>query len=109
VSDDLPFRMTNGLYTIPYTLELNDMPLFNMPSISTHDFETRICETFDVLYEEGERLPRVMCIALHPFLTGVPHRIRALGRALAYIASHDGAWRAMGSEIIDAYKASSDA
>ena len=89
VSDDLPFRMNNGLYTIPYTLELNDMPLFNMPSISTHDFETRICETFDVLYEEGERLPRVLCIALHPFLTGVPHRIRALGRALAYISGHD--------------------
>jgi peptidoglycan/xylan/chitin deacetylase (PgdA/CDA1 family) len=103
VSDDLPFRMNNGLYSIPYTLELNDMPLFNMPSISTQDFERRICETFDVLYEEGARLPRVMCIALHPFLTGVPHRIRALGRALAYIAGHDQVWRATGSEIIDAY------
>ena len=106
VSDDLPFRMNNGLYTIPYSLELNDMPLFNMPSISTHDFETRICETFDVLYEEGARLPRVMCIALHPFLSGVPHRIRALGRALAHIAGHDEAWLATGSEIIDAYQAS---
>lgn len=106
VSDDLPFRMNNGLYSIPYTLELNDMPLFNMPSISTQDFERRICETFDVLYEEGARLPRVMCIALHPFLTGVPHRIRALGRALAYMAGHDQVWQATGSEIIDAYKAS---
>ena len=106
VSDDLPFRMNNGLYSIPYTLELNDMPLFNMPSISTQDFERRICETFDVLYDEGARLPRVMCIALHPFLTGVPHRIRALGRALAYIGGHDQVWRATGSKIIDAYKAS---
>ena len=106
VSDDLPFRMKNGLTTIPYSLELNDMPLFNMPSISTHDFENRICETFDVLYEEGEKLPRVMCIALHPFLTGVPHRIRALQRALTYIAGHDQVWRATGSEIIDAYHAS---
>jgi len=26
--------MSNGLYSIPYTLELNDMPLFNMPSIA---------------------------------------------------------------------------
>ena len=106
VNDDLPYRMNNGLYAIPYSLELNDMPLFNMPSISTHDFETRICETFDVLYEEGETMPRVMCIALHPYLTGTPHRIRALGRALAHIASHDGAWLATGSEIIDAYRAS---
>jgi peptidoglycan/xylan/chitin deacetylase (PgdA/CDA1 family) len=53
VNDDLPYRMNNGLYAIPYSLELNDMPLFNMPSVSTQDFETRIRETFDVLYEEG--------------------------------------------------------
>jgi peptidoglycan/xylan/chitin deacetylase (PgdA/CDA1 family) len=109
VNDDLPYRMNNGLYAIPYSLELNDMPLFNMPSISTQDFETRIRETFDVLYEEGETLPRVMCIALHPFLTGVPHRIRALQRALAHIASHDKVWLATGSEIIDAWRASPDA
>jgi peptidoglycan/xylan/chitin deacetylase (PgdA/CDA1 family) len=106
VNDDLPYKMNNGLYAIPYSLELNDMPLFNMPSISTHDFETRIRETFDVLHEEGETTPRVMCIALHPFLTGVPHRIRALQRALAHIASHDKAWLATGSEIIDAYRVS---
>ena len=50
-----------------------------------------------------------MCIALHPFLTGVPHRIRALQRALAHIASHDKVWLATGSEIIDAWRASPDA
>jgi len=49
VNDDLPYRMNNGLYSIPYSIELNDMPLFNMPSISIDDFYRRICETFDVL------------------------------------------------------------
>ena len=33
VNDDLPYRMNNGLYSIPYSIELNDMPLFNVPSI----------------------------------------------------------------------------
>src|SRR5580692_11576827 len=66
VNDDLPYRMNNGLYSIPYSIELNDMPLFNMPSISIDDFYRRICETFDVLYEEGERNGRVMAVALHP-------------------------------------------
>ena len=103
--DDLPVRMSNGLYTIPYTLELNDMPLFNNPSISIVDFERRIRDTFDVLYEEGATRPRAMCIALHPFLIGAPHRIRYLDRALAHIAAHDGAWFATGGEIIDAVKA----
>jgi peptidoglycan/xylan/chitin deacetylase (PgdA/CDA1 family) len=96
--------MNNGLYSIPYSIELNDMPLFNMPSISIDDFYRRICETFDVLYEEGERNGRVMAIALHPFLIGVPHRIRTLDRALQYIAGHGKVWFATGSEIIDAYR-----
>jgi allantoinase len=104
VNDDLPYRMNNGLYSIPYSIELNDMPLFNAPSIDIAEFERRICDTFDVLYEEGEKNARVMAIALHPFLIGVPHRIRTLDRALAYIASHGKVWFATGSEIIAAYR-----
>jgi len=104
VNDDLPYRMNNGLYSIPYTIELNDMPLFNAPSISIADFLQRIRDAFDVLYEESAKSPRVMSIALHPFLIGSPHRIRYLDRALEYISGHDKVWFATGSEIIDAYR-----
>jgi allantoinase len=109
VNDDLPYRMNNGLYSIPYSIELNDMPLFNMPSIGIDEFYRRICETFDVLYEEGARNARVTAIALHPFLIGAPHRIRTLDRALSYIASHGQVWFATGSEIIDAYRGQDNA
>jgi peptidoglycan/xylan/chitin deacetylase (PgdA/CDA1 family) len=105
VNDDLPYRMNNGIYSIPYSIELNDMPLFNNPTISIDDFEKRIRDTFDVLYEEGEKAGRVMGIALHPFLTGAPHRIRYLDRALRYIGEHDKVWFATGSEIIEAFRA----
>jgi peptidoglycan/xylan/chitin deacetylase (PgdA/CDA1 family) len=104
VNDDLPYRMNNGLYSIPYSLELNDMPHFNVPSIDIDAFYRRICETFDVLHEEGLRNGRVMGIALHPFLIGVPHRIRYLDRALQYIASVGSVWFATGHEIIEAYR-----
>ena len=104
VNDDLPYRMNNGLYAIPYSIEINDMPLFNMPSISIADFERRIIDSFDVLYQEGERSGRVMGIALHPFLIGAAHRIRYLDRALAHITSHDRVWLATGAEIIAAYR-----
>lgn len=109
VNDDLPYRMNNGLHAIPYSIELNDMPLFSTPSISVVDFERRITDTFDVLYEEGGKLPRVMCIALHPFLIGVPHRIKYLDNALKHITSHEHVWRATGSEIIAAYKSQTGA
>jgi allantoinase len=105
-NDDLPYRMNNGLYSIPYTLELNDMPLFGNPSISIVDYERRIRDAFDVLYSEGETNARVMCIALHPFLIGAAHRIKYLDQALSYIRSHDKVWLATGSEIIEAYRAS---
>jgi peptidoglycan/xylan/chitin deacetylase (PgdA/CDA1 family) len=105
-NDDLPYRMNNGLYSIPYSIEINDMPLFNVPSVGVEDFYRRICETFDVLSEEGALNARVMGIALHPFLIGVPHRIRTLQRALEHIARSGKAWFATGHEIIEAYRRS---
>jgi peptidoglycan/xylan/chitin deacetylase (PgdA/CDA1 family) len=104
VNDDLPYRMNNGLYSIPYSIELNDMPLFNMPCIDIEDFYRRIIETFEVLYEEGRQNARVMAVALHPFLIGVPHRIRYLDRALQHIRLQKDVWFATGSEIIAAYR-----
>ena len=46
-----------------------------------------------------------MCIELHPFLIGSPHRIKYLDSALAHIAGHEDVWFATGGEIIDAFKA----
>jgi allantoinase len=104
VNDDLPYRMNNGLYSIPYSIELNDMPLFNMPSIANEEFLKRICDAFDTLYEEGAQGGRVMGLALHPFLIGTPGRIKVLDKALAYMRSHDQVWFARGAEIIEAYR-----
>jgi peptidoglycan/xylan/chitin deacetylase (PgdA/CDA1 family) len=104
VNDDLPYRMNNGIYSIPYSIELNDMPLFNTPSITAEEFQRRICDTFDVLYAEGATNARVLGIALHPFLTGAAHRIRYFDKALEYIKSHDKVWFATGEEIIHAYR-----
>ncbi len=105
IHDDLPVRMNNGLYTIPYTIELNDMPLFNNPTISIQDFQQRIRDAFDTLYAEGEKCARAMCIALHPFLIGSPHRIKYLDMALGYIASHDHVWFTTGNDLITAFRA----
>ena len=33
-----------------------------------------------------------MCIALHPYWVGQPHRIRAVRAALEYVLSHPGVW-----------------
>ena len=46
-----------------------------------------------------------MPIALHPYISGVPHRIGALDAALDYICRHAGVWRTTGSEIAEHYLA----
>jgi len=107
VVDDQPFDMTlagGRLTAIPYSLEINDLPQFNAMHRTPDEFAAMIRRTFDVLYREGAESGRVMAIALHPFVIGVPHRIDALAQALDYVLSHERVWVATGAEIVDAYR-----
>ena len=54
---------------------------------------------------QNERVPRVMAIAVHPFVTGQPPRIGALDAALEYICSHPGMWRATSRAIVQHFLA----
>jgi peptidoglycan/xylan/chitin deacetylase (PgdA/CDA1 family) len=102
-ADDQPFRMKNGLYVMPYSIDLNDMSI-DRHGISARDFCQSICDAFDTLHREGREHARVLCISLHPFLMGTPHRIGHLEKTLEYIASHDNVWWARGMDILDAYR-----
>jgi allantoinase len=103
VNDDQPYMMDIGgrpLVSIPYSYEINDAPFINTRLGTIDEFETAIRRQFDTLYAEGAESGRVMAICLHPYITGVPHRIKALDSALAYIRAHDGVWFATGEEIV---------
>jgi len=108
-NDDQPYRMTldggRTLISVPYSQELNDKPAFEKHNFTAAQFQEMICRQFDVLYREGAQSGRVMAIALHPYITGVPHRIGALDKALEYISKHDKVWKATGAEIARHYAA----
>ena len=109
VNDDQPYAMDlNGkrLVSLPYSTEINDKPAFEYHHVTPEEFGRMICRQFDVLYRESARSARVMAIALHPYITGVPHRIDALDAALRYICAHDDVWLATGREIVEHYLAS---
>ncbi len=104
VNDDQPYRMElsgASIVSIPYSLELNDKPAYDHHGYTPDEFASMIKRQFDVLYEEGKTSGRVMAIALHPYLSGIPHRIGALDAALAYIRSRSEVWGATGAEIVD--------
>ena len=99
----VPIKVKTGkLVSVPYSIELNDALLFS------HNYEgdyfARICKAqFDQLYKEGADSGRVMCIALHPFLIGQPHRVKYLEEVLDYIMSHEGVWQTTADDIAEYY------
>jgi peptidoglycan/xylan/chitin deacetylase (PgdA/CDA1 family) len=109
VNDDQPYEMTldggKSILSVPYSHEINDKPAFERHNMSATQFHDMICAQFDVLYREGAQSGRVMAICLHPYLTGVPHRIGALDAALKYISKHKKVWKTTGSEIAKHYRA----
>ena len=93
---------TGSLLSVPYSVDLNDVILHRRGE-EAEDFATQIRDHFDTVYAEGGEQGRVMCIALHPFWVGQPHRIRAFQRAMEYILSHSGVWVTTGEKIADWY------
>lgn len=100
----VPIRTRAGrLTSVPYTLELNDVAITAVQQQPSDTLLNRGRDQFDRLYQEGADIPRVMAISIHPYLTGVPHRIKYLEALYDYILSHDGVMMATGAEILDCY------
>jgi allantoinase len=105
--DDQPFPVrtrTGNLITVPYTVDLNDMMVWRRGQ-EIDSFARQISDYFDTVYAEGAEQGRVMCIALHPFWVGQPHRIRGFRQVLERILSHPGVWATTAAAIADHYRA----
>jgi allantoinase len=101
--DDQPFPLNvkaGRLLSVPYSIDLNDVILHRRGE-EIEEFARQIRDHFDTVYAEGAEQGRVMCIALHPFWVGQPHRIRAFRRAMEYILGHPGVWVTTGEKIAD--------
>jgi allantoinase len=106
-NDDQPYPMKvkkGKLFSIPYCMEINDIPLFIRKGYTGEQYYRSVIDQFDTLYADSKKQPRVMGIPLHPMIIGQPLRIKYLQRAIAHIKKHDRVWFATGSEIIDAYQ-----
>ena len=93
------------IVSLPYSYNINDKQAFESANMTPGDFQDAICRQFDTLYREGATSGRVMHIAVHPYLTGMPYRIGALDGALKYICKHNKVWKTTGSEIARHYRA----
>ena len=102
--DDQPVPLaTRGgqrLVSVPYSMELNDVPVFTQHH-DTSEFVAMAKAQLDVLRREADDDAggRVMCVALHPYLMGMPHRVDGLAAMLDYLMSHDDVWQTTASQI----------
>ena len=92
-NDDLPwydtrYRDKSGRpqLVVPYTLDANDMRFASPQGFNSGDqFFAYLKDAFDVLYEEGNRAPRMMSVGLHCRLVGRPGRLASLERFLKHV------------------------
>ena len=106
-NDDQPYPMkvrTGRLFSIPYCMEINDLPLYMRKGYTGEQYYQSVIDQFEQLYADSAKHPRVMGIPLHPMITGQPLRIKYLQRVIAEIKQHERVWFATGGEIIDAYR-----
>ncbi|MCT7660459.1 polysaccharide deacetylase family protein [Mycobacterium deserti] len=103
-NDDQPYALNvPGLFSVPYSVELNDIPLFVGKSLGGAQFNQIVRDQLDQLYVDSEHSGRVMALALHPFVTGQPFRVKYLDQALEYVVNHPGVWVTTADEIVEHY------
>ena len=95
--DEQPVWLTarggKRLLSVPYPQELNDIPMIVARQASGAEFADAILDSFEEMLELSRDAPLVMGVALHAYIVGYPHRLRALKRALAHIAARrDEVW-----------------
>jgi peptidoglycan/xylan/chitin deacetylase (PgdA/CDA1 family) len=107
VVDDLPceLRTEHGtILTMPYSVELNDIPIMLIQHHCAEELFSRTVAQFDRLYAEAETQgAKVMGLAVHPYISGVPHRIGWFERSLAHMAARPGTLFWQGRQIMDWY------
>ena len=95
-SDDLPYWIKKGKkkqLMIPYTLDNNDMRFATNQGFNSGDqFFTYLKDSFDALYLEGKKSPKMMSVGLHCRLIGRPGRIQSLKKFLNYVLSFKDVW-----------------
>jgi peptidoglycan/xylan/chitin deacetylase (PgdA/CDA1 family) len=108
VNDDEPYLLptkSRPLVALPYTVELNDIPIHLAQSQGSSGLYDRARAEFDVLYEEGKERAKIMCISMHPYISGVAHRAGFLDKTLEYIKQRPGVVFMRGVDILDSYTA----
>jgi peptidoglycan/xylan/chitin deacetylase (PgdA/CDA1 family) len=102
-NDDTPYFVDvagSRHLVLPYAFDTNDMQFQHTQRFATGAaFAEYVCDAYDWLAREGERVPRMLSVGLHLRMIGRPGRIGALERIFAHVAHAGTGWIATREQI----------
>ena len=107
VLDDQPVELktrAGSLVNVPYTQEINDVAMMLIQHHKASEYANRALDQFETLYEDSLKQPRVMAIVCHPYIVGVPHRIKYFRKIFETIRQKPGVLFWTGEQILDWYQ-----
>jgi allantoinase len=91
------------LVALPYSIELNDISMMIVQRQSPREFMAFCMDYFERLYAESKSRAKIMSIAVHPYISGTPYRIKYFEQVLATLKKKPGVVFWTGEQILDWY------
>ena len=101
-NDELPYWVgvaDRPHLVVPYSLVTNDAKFIRGSIATASQYFEMLRDSFDMLYREGETMPRMMSVGLHLRIVGHPGRAAGLERFLDHVMQHDRVWICRRGEI----------
>ena len=102
--DELPcwMRTKSGpLLAMPYTFELNDVPIWTVQNNSCDEMYKRVNATLEVFDEEKLSNTKIITLALHPHIVGVPQNFHYFKKTIKELKKRDDVTFMTSSQIGD--------
>ena len=106
VVDDIPswLRTKHGpMISLPYGLDLNDSVVYAIEKHSSAEMSLRVQQTIQCFEREiaATGQPKVLTLAMHPHLRGVPHMVPFMESIIDTLLARDDTIFMAGSQIAD--------
>ena len=104
--DDEPTEIQTAhgpLVTLPYSAELNDIPMMVVQHHEAAYWRRKCVDAFERYHLESAERAKIMAIAIHPYITGQPFRIKYLEQVYEHLRQHPDVVFWNGEQILDLY------
>jgi len=106
VLDDQPVWLkTRGkpIVNVPYTQECNDVAMMLIQHHKASEYYDRAIDQFEQIYDDSADSARIMALVVHPYIMGVPHRLKYFRRIFETIRKKSDVAFMTGEQILDWY------